>query len=65
MGAGYTQLKVWQLSMDLAERIYRLTQSFPKYEVYGLSSQMQRAAVSIPSNIAEVNEGAGSREPHA
>ena len=53
MGAGYTQLKVWQLSMDLAERIYRSTQCFPKYEVYGLSSQMQRAAVSIPSNIAE------------
>ncbi len=52
MGAGYTQLKVWQSSMDLAERIYRLTQSFPKYEVYGLSSQMQRASVSIPSNIA-------------
>ena len=53
MGAGYTQLKVWQLSMDLVERIYRLTQVFPKYEVYGLSSQMQRASVSIPSNIAE------------
>lgn len=53
MGAGYTQLKVWQLSMDLAQRIYRSTQCFPKYEVYGLSSQMQRAAVSIPSNIAE------------
>lgn len=39
--------------MNLAERICRLTQVFPKYEVYGLSSQMQRASVSIPSNIAE------------
>ena len=39
--------------MDLVEQIYRLTQSFPKKEVYALSSQMQRAAVSIPANIAE------------
>ncbi|MBE9191503.1 four helix bundle protein [Gloeocapsopsis crepidinum LEGE 06123] len=37
----------------MAEEVYRLTQSFPKQEMYGLSSQMQRAAVSIPSNIAE------------
>lgn len=39
--------------MDLVEEIYRLTQSFPKKEVYALSSQMQRAAVSIPANIGE------------
>lgn len=39
--------------MDLVEQIYRLTQAFPKHELYGLGSQMQRAAVSIPSNIAE------------
>lgn len=39
--------------MDLAEEIYKLTQSFPKKEVYALSSQIQRAAVSIPANIAE------------
>jgi four helix bundle protein len=49
----YRDLKVWQLSMDLAEHIYCLTDSFPKHEVYQLSSQMQRAVVSIPSNIAE------------
>jgi four helix bundle protein len=49
----YRDLKVWQFSMDLAEQIYCLTESFPKHEVYQLSSQMQRAAVSIPSNIAE------------
>jgi four helix bundle protein len=39
--------------MDLVEQIYLLTQTFPKHETYGLASQMQRAAVSIPSNIAE------------
>jgi len=49
----YEKLRVWQKSMDLAENIYILTNTFPKYELYGLSSQMRRAAVSIPSNIAE------------
>jgi len=49
----FRDLKVWQSGIDLAEEVYRLTQSFPKQEMYGLSSQMQRAAVSIPSNIAE------------
>ena len=39
--------------MELAERTYRLTETFPKHETYGLTSQMRRAAVSIPSNIAE------------
>ncbi|MEO6975753.1 MAG: four helix bundle protein [Gallionella sp.] len=39
--------------MQLAEEIYRLTAQFPKYETYGLSSQIQRSAVSVPSNIAE------------
>lgn len=39
--------------MDLAEEIYKLTENFPKNELYGLASQMQRAAISIPSNIAE------------
>ena len=49
----YKDLKVWQKSMDLVEEIYRITAEFPKSEIYGLSSQMQRAAVAIPSNIAE------------
>jgi four helix bundle protein len=53
MSNTYRDLKVWQRSIDLAERIYRLTASFPVSEVYGLSSQMRRAAVSIASNIAE------------
>jgi four helix bundle protein len=49
----YRDLKVWQKSMDIAEDIYALTAQFPKQEIYGLTSQMRRAAISIPSNIAE------------
>ena len=49
----YQQLIVWQEAMLLVERVYRLTASFPREERFGLCSQMQRAAISIPSNIAE------------
>lgn len=49
----YEKLQVWQKSMDFVVEIYRLTNRFPKSETYGLTSQMRRAAVSIPSNIAE------------
>lgn len=49
----YKELIVWKKSMDLVREIYLITEQFPKDEVYGLSSQMQRAAVAIPSNIAE------------
>ncbi|WP_066121990.1 four helix bundle protein [Geminocystis sp. NIES-3709] len=49
----YRDLTVWQKSMDLVVRCYQLTSQFPKTEIYGLSSQIQRAAVSIPANIAE------------
>ena len=49
----FRDLRVWQLAMDLVELVYRLTRSFPKNEIYGLASQIQRAAVSVPSNIAE------------
>ena len=49
----FRELRVWQVAMNLVENIYRLTRNFPKQETYGLGSQMQRAAVSIPSNIAE------------
>lgn len=52
----YRELKVWQKSMELVELVYKLTSSFPKEETYGLVSQAQRCAISIPSNIAE---GAG------
>jgi four helix bundle protein len=46
-------LIAWQKAKSLALDVYRSTQQFPKHEIYGLSSQMRRAAVSIPSNIAE------------
>jgi four helix bundle protein len=49
----YRQLIVWQKSMDLVVRVYGYTQQFPAEEKFGLISQMRRAAVSIPSNIAE------------
>ena len=50
---GYKDLKVWQKSMDMVVDIYAITKKFPEDEKYGLKSQMRRAAVSIPSNIAE------------
>ena len=53
MAKSFRELKVWKLSIDLTVLVYGLTAEFPKSEVYGLSSQMQRAAVSIASNIAE------------
>ena len=49
----YRDLLVWQKAMDLVVEIYRLSQTFPAHEKFGLASQIQRAAVSIPSNIAE------------
>ena len=51
----YRDLKVWQMAMKLTEDIYRTTESFPSRETYALANQLQRAAVSIPSNIAEGN----------
>jgi len=53
MVAGYQDLLVWQRSMDLVERVYRLTARFPRSEQWGLTSQMRRAVISVPSNIAE------------
>ena len=49
----YKDLIVWQKGMDLVVEIYRITEVFPKSELYGLVSQMRRCAISIPSNIAE------------
>ena len=51
--SSYRELKVWQMGIQLARSTYTLTQKFPKDELYGLTSQMRRAAVSIPANIAE------------
>ncbi|MBD3251117.1 four helix bundle protein [Candidatus Uhrbacteria bacterium] len=50
---GYQTLLVWQKSFELVEKIYVATNTFPKEERYGLTSQIRRAAISIPSNIAE------------
>ena len=49
----YKDLKVWQQSMDLAVGCYRTTKTFPKEEMYGMTSQIRRCASSIPANIAE------------
>jgi len=51
--SSYRDLRVWQLGMDLAEACYRLTRSFPQDEVFALTAQVRRAAISIPANVAE------------
>ena len=53
MSASYRDLRVWQQAMDLTVHVYELSEKFPKHETYGLMSQLRRAAVSVPSNIAE------------
>lgn len=57
---GYRDLRAWQQAMGLVTEIYRITRTFPKEELYGLVSQLRRAAVSIPSNLAE-GHGRNSR----
>ena len=49
----YRDLEAWRLGMDLAVLVYGLTKTFPREELYGLSSQLRRAVISIPSNISE------------
>src|SRR4030067_692480 len=49
----YRDLMVWQLGVKLAKEVYTLTNKFPRHEIYGLADQLRRAAVSVPSNIAE------------
>jgi four helix bundle protein len=58
----YKELKIWQKGMVLAQSVYRLTARFPVDERFGLTSQMRRAAVSVPSNIAEGQARQGTRE---
>ena len=62
MGSSYRDLVVWQASFALVKKIYVLTSKLPKTEVYGLVSQMQRSAISIPSNIAEGQQRGGAKE---
>ncbi len=58
----YEQLEVWQEAMDLVTRVCQQTARFPREEMYGLTSQVRRAAVSIPSNIAEGQGRRSTRE---
>jgi four helix bundle protein len=58
----YRELIVWQKAMGLVEAVYRATSQFPHAEIYGLTSQVRRAAVSIPSNIAEGQGRASTRD---
>ncbi|MEN9552117.1 MAG: hypothetical protein RI935_494 [Candidatus Parcubacteria bacterium] len=60
--ASYKDLIVWQKSYELSILIYAITKKFPKEEIFGLTSQMRRAAVSIPSNVAEGNIRFGKKE---
>ena len=58
----YKDLKVWQKGIEIVDVTYELTDNFPRTEVYGLSGQMRRAAISIPSNIAEGFVRRGTKE---
>jgi len=61
-GKPHERLEAWKSAMELVEVVYRITATFPAQEQYGLVSQMRRAAVSIPSNLAEGAARDGSRE---
>ncbi len=58
----YRELTAWQVAFALARRIYEITEPFPKHEVFGLTSQLRRAAVSLPSNLAEGAGRGGKKE---
>ncbi|MDD2834328.1 MAG: four helix bundle protein [Methylotenera sp.] len=62
MQRNHKDLRVWQVAMRLVQEIYTLTSTFPKEELFGLTSQMRRAAVSVPSNIAEGSARNGTKE---
>jgi len=63
-GRNYQDLIAWQKAMDLVEAVYAATKSFPKEELYGLTSQVRRAAVSVPSNMAEGQGRSSKAEFH-
>ena len=58
----FRDLQIWQKSMELTVAVYRITQSFPRDEMFGLTSQLRRCAISIPSNIAEGQGRSSERE---
>jgi four helix bundle protein len=61
-GRGHHRLEAWKVSRTLVKQVYLMTQNFPREEMFGLVAQMRRAAVSIPSNIAEGAARTGARE---
>jgi four helix bundle protein len=58
----YRDLQVWQKAMDLVDQCYHLTKQFPQHEIYSLTNQIRRAAVSIPANVAEGRSRRHARE---
>jgi four helix bundle protein len=62
MGTHWRNLKVWQKTHELVLKIYRLTQEFPKHELYGVADQLKRAACSVPANIVEGQSRNTTRE---
>ena len=58
----WQKLEVWKLSDDLAYRVYQVTKNFPKEEIYGLTSQVRRAALSVPTNVVEGYSRKGDKE---
>ncbi|MFZ1086951.1 MAG: four helix bundle protein [Terracidiphilus sp.] len=58
----FRDLQIWRKSMELTVAVYRMTQSFPREEMFGLASQLRRCAISIPSNIAEGQGRSSERE---
>ncbi|MBN2483726.1 MAG: four helix bundle protein [Candidatus Omnitrophica bacterium] len=62
MEKGYKKLLVWQKANELAKQVYMITKQFPKEEIYGITSQLRRAALSIPTNIVEGTGRQGKRE---
>ena len=58
----HKDLEAWQNSIELVVRVYQLTEQFPKHEIYGLTNQVRRAAISVPSNIAEGAARKNARE---
>jgi len=59
---GYQDLRVWQLGMEISKEIYRFTSTFPGHEQFGMTSQLRRAATSIPANIAEGHSRGSTKE---
>lgn len=62
MSGTCADLEVWRAAMELVTRVYQLSRAFPKDEMYGLTSRLRRAAVSVPSNIAEGKGRASDKE---